>query len=442
VLPAAPPTPDPAARARRVLEWILSGLFGLLLALPLLQSTTGYPPDIRLFGAEVTEPEPVFTWKAWFNGDFPAAVERWTVGKVGLRGYLVRLASQANYSLFGRLGVNPNSTVVEGRDHWLFEEGYITEAASPRKFPRKRAVEIAGQAARLQQALARKGIAFAVVIAPSKAEIYPEYLPAGTPKADPGQKTAYARLISEFRKHNVPLVDGRELFLSLKGTERDLFPKGGIHWSYHAAWLTWQKLVELLRAQAPCADLPLQTIERLAWHQPLGSDADLSQLLNLWHFEPGGPAPLPYPLVAAPPAEARRRYAAMVVGDSFARTLIDAMARSLSFRKIELLYYFKRRYTYDPHASDFKEADGKLIAKNGKDAGALDKSRIPWADLLNNRQMVLLALSEINIREGGWGFLESILAAVEAEAPDLAGNPETGGSGKTNRATLTANLPE
>lgn len=446
---ATPPTPKPASPARRVLEWILAALFCLLLAMPLLQNLTGHPRDIRLVGAEVTEPDPAFTWKKWFAGDFASAVDRWMVGDVGLRGYLVRLASQANYSLFGRIGINGNTKIVEGRDHWLFERAYLTKDARQREFPLKKADLIAGQAAQLRQALARKGIAFAVVIAPSKAEILPEYLPDGIPAKDSPERTPYARLAAAFKKQDVPLLDGRDFFMSLKrGNEIALFPQGGVHWSYYSAWLTWQKLVERLRTQPGCAELPFQSVERVVWHPPLGSDADLRLLLNLWHFEPGGPAPLPYPLVSAPPRALQKRFGALVVGDSFALTLIDAMARSGIFREIDLLYYFKRRFSYP--APGFEAAGDNLIAEAGKDRGPLDVTRVPWETLLQDRQMVILTVNEINIKDGGWGFLESLLAALEKTEPGMAaaapdpgatGRPPAPPAGSKDRTTTASATP-
>jgi hypothetical protein len=442
---STPPTSPPASRARRVLERVLVTLACLLIALPLLQTISGHPRDIRLNGAEVTTKEPVFSWISWFNGDFASAVEAWMVGDVGLRGYLVHLASQANYTLFGRIGINGNTKIVEGRDHWLFEQAYLTKIARQREFSRKKAVLIANRAARLREALARKGIAFAIVIAPSKAEILPEYLPAGVPASNRDPKTPYARLAGEFQKQGVPLLDGREFFRSIKEKEIALFPQGGIHWSYYSAWLAWQKLVGVLRLQPACAELPLQSVERLVWHAPLGSDADLRLLLNLWHFEPGGPAPLPYPLVSAPPPALQKRFGALVVGDSFALTLIDAMARSGAFRKIDLLYYFKRRFSYPSPA--FMPAGEKLIAEAGKDLGPFDVTRVPWEAFLEDRQMVVLTVNEINIKDGGWGFIESLLAeldpgskAMATAAPDRGSTkrppgPPAGSRGRTTTAS-------
>jgi hypothetical protein len=418
-----PPTPPPASRTRQILEWVLVAVFAILLALPLFQQVTGMPEDIRLAGVEAREPDPVFSWASWFDGRYAASVDKWLTGKIGLRGLLVNLACQVNYSVFGRIGMNGGTEVVEGRDHWLYERAYIKWAVRQPPMGEKKAVQFAEQAARLQQALARRGIAFALVIAPSKAQIVPERLPPEIPLPARNATDAYSRIMPELEKRNVRVLDGHRLFLELKAKEKFLFPPTGIHWSYQSAWLTWQNLADLLRTNAACSELPLQPVEKIVWHTPLGADSDLRMLLNLWHFEPNGPPLLPYPLVAPPPDALRDRFAALVVGDSFSLALIDGMARSGVFRQIDLLYYFKRRYTYP--SPSFAQSSARLIADAGIDMGPLDKANMGWDDLLQNRQMVILTLNEIHIKDCGWGFLEALLAELE---PD-------------QRATMTVTSP-
>ncbi len=412
----SPPSVRTVSRARLILERFLAALFAILLALPLFQQITGSPKDARLAGVEMRAPKPVLSWTQWFDGTYAASVDQWLVGEVGLRGFLVHLACQINYSVFGRIGMNGGTEVVEGRDHWLYERAYIKWAVRQPPMGEKNAVQFAKQAARLQQALARRRIAFAVVIAPSKAQIEPEHLPPGIPLPARNDSDAYSRIVPELTKRGVSLLDGHRLFLELKGKEPFLFPPTGIHWSYHAAWFTWQNLTTLLRTNSACAELPVQSVEKIVWHAPLGSDSDLRLLINLWHFEPNGPALLPYPIVTPPPAAVQDRFSALVVGDSFAFALIDAMARSGAFRQIDLLYYFKRRIAYQ--APSFDQSPNRLIADAGVDKETLDTAKMGWQDLLLNRQMVILVLNEIHIKDTGWGFLESLLAEIEpANAP-------------------------
>jgi hypothetical protein len=386
-------------------------VFAVLLSLPLFQQATGLPKDIPLGGVEVREPAPVFTWADWFEGDYAAAVDKWLLGEVGLRGFMVNLACQINYSVFGRIGLSGGTEIVEGRDHWLYERAYIKWAVQKHPLAAKKAVQFSEQAARVQQALARRGIAFALVIAPSKAEIASDHLPPEITLPARVTLAADSRLISELEKRGVLVLDGHRLFLELKDKEAFLFPPTGIHWSIQSAWLVWQNLAARLQTHAACAEMPVQPIDRIVWHSPLGADSDLRMLLNLWHFEPDGPKLLPYPIVAPPPDAVRNRYAALVVGDSFTFALIDAMARSGTFRQIDLLYYNKRRITYP--SPSFDQAPNRLIADAGIDMGPLDKEHMGWDDLLLNRQMVILLINEIHLKDTGWNFLDDLLAHLE-----------------------------
>lgn len=409
--------PSRPAATRRRLERTLAAGLGLLLALPLVQQLTGFPRDLPLTGAEARTPPPTWSAAAWFDGTFAAQAEQWSLERIGFRGLLIHLATQANYSLFGRIGLPGGTEVVEGRDHWLFERAYIKWAMRPQGYSQARAASFADQAARLQEALARRGIAFALVLAPSKAEIMADRLPPDItlpPRAPDG---FYDRLAPALRARGVALLDGPQLFLNWKQADpgADLFPAGGVHWSTWAAWQVWRELAGLFRRQPGLADLPDSPVRERVWSRPLGADADLRNLLNLWHFEPGGPRPIAYPLVAPPPAPHQGRYAALVVGDSFALTLIDAMCRSGLFRQIDLLYYFNRRLTYP--APSFAQSRERLIAPPGIDMGPFRPADLDWEQLLENRQMVILVLNVIHIKAHGWGFPESLHRALTDAPP-------------------------
>jgi hypothetical protein len=415
-----PPPPQPHASARRLYERLLVAFFALLLSLPLLQQLTGLPGDVPLMGTEKRMPKPDFSWAAWFDGDYAPRLEKWLTGNIGLRGFLVRLACQVNYSVFGKTGMSGGTEITLGRDHWLFETAYIKQAVRQPEMGLQKAVRFAEEAARLQSALHERGIAFLVVISPSKAEVMPEYLPPSVALAPKTDVTGYARVTAEMKKRQVAFLDGRKLFLDLKaGGESNLFPSAGTHWSHYSAWLAWQASAALLNGQVPDLDLQPQAIGSVVMHAPLGADDDLKQLLNLWSFEPGGPRPLPYPMVAPPPPVLRDRYKALVTGDSFSLTLIDAMARSGQFLQIDLLYYFKRRITYP--APSFNPAPDRLIAEPGINMGAIDWTDPDWDHLLENQKVVILAVNEIHLKDAGWGFMESLLQKLSSAAPP-AGN--------------------
>ncbi len=409
-LQPAPPIPP----GRLWLQRMLTALFALLLGLPLFQQVTRAIPESSLAGVEFRLPKPVFSWPAWFDGRYAANVEKWLQGVVAFRGTLVHLACQANYSLFNRVGLSGGTEITCGRKHWLYETAYIKSAVRQPDFSAEKAARLAKRAAKLSQKLAARGIAFAVVIAPSKAEVLPEHLPASVKLPPRSSDTAYARITRELEKQNVPVLDVRSLFIGLKKTEPHLFPKTGTHWSAYSAWLAWQQVAGVLEARQPGTRF-VSPPPALVMSPPLGSDDDLLRLSNLWRFEPGGPKPLPYPVVPPPPPEWRDRYQAVVVGDSFCLTMVDAMARSGLFRQIDVLYYFQRRFTYP--VPSFEAAPDRLLADTGIDMGSLDVAHLDWKPLLDNRQLVLLVINELHLKNMGWGSIGSMLAALDKTAP-------------------------
>jgi hypothetical protein len=56
------------------------------------------------------------------------------------------------------------------------------------------------------------------------------------------------------------------------------------------------------------------------------------------------------------------------------------------------------------------------MADPGIDMGPIDPARPDWKSLLDNRQLVLLVINEIHLKDAGWGALESLLAELEKPA--------------------------
>ncbi len=411
--PAPIPAAPPPSRRLRILQRALVAVFAGLLALPLANNLTGEPRDKQLAGVEVAKPLPRLTWTSWFDASFARAVERELNRHIGLRGYLVRMANQANYSLFGRLPVS-GTPVDEGRDHWLFEHVYVQHYLRRPHFSDERRDAFAAQLRDLHRELERRGMTLAVVVATSKPEIYPEQLPANLPPRHGESRTAHDQLVPALKEAGVPVLDVRALFLALKPEHPMLFPSGGTHWSHYGAQRATDELLRLLRDRPGWSDLPAAVQAEVVWKTPQGTDRDLRDLLNLWRYEPGGPARLPYPVMQ--PAAAPSR-AAVVIGDSFSFTLIDALARAGTFARMDLLYYFKRRYAFDRPVLEA----GKQWTLNHAafDQGPFDPGQGPgWGELLARKPAIILEMNEVHLYSTGWGSVESLLAFLRDSAAE------------------------
>ena len=403
--PAAPRTPPSGgtARARRI---SLAGM-AVVFALVFCGTWCGFPPDVRLGGVERRVTVPRLTARSWLDGAFAAAVEPWLVRNLGWRGVGIRTANQINTTLFRRQPGGARTTVMFGADGWLFEKAYVRERTHRPAFRPKGAEAFAADLDRLQQRCRQRGMAFAVLIAPSKAEIYPEYLPEPfrrLPPAVAAQTNAYQQLVAALQETDVACVDAHAAFLEWKREGVDLFPPGGTHWNHYGAQRALARAWQALREQPTARALPV--LPAVAGHRlraPVGTDNDLVHLLNLWTATPGGRRPVPFPVLdAAPASDAAIRI--VMVGDSFAFTLIDALARTGIRGEVDFFFYCRRHYQV------------RLTGTRRERAAPTELGEIGFEDVvahprLAGANILLLVFNEIYTRKCGWGLPAALVAA-------------------------------
>ena len=372
----------------------------------------GFPPDVRLGGVERGAAVPPPGWRAWLDGAFAAAVEPWLARNLGWRGIGIRTANQVNHALFRRPPGGANTSVMIGADGWLFEKAYVRERTRRPAFRPGVADTFAADLARLQRICRQRGTAFAVLIAPSKAEIYPERLPEPfrrLPPAAAARTNAYQQLAAALRGAEVACVDAHAAFLEWKRGGVDLFPPGGTHWNHYGAQRALERLWQTLREQPTLRDLP--ALPALAGHRPrppVGTDNDLARLLNLWTFGPGGRRPVPFPVLEETPAPAAAPLRIAVAGDSFAFTLIDALACAGVRGEVDFFFYCRHHYQTRLTGERRETAVSVDLGDIGFDAVAAHP-RLATADIL------ILVFNEIHARKCGWG-LPAVLARAGAGA--------------------------
>ena len=381
-------------------------VFSLLLALPLVQMGTGLPPDYPLAGVESTATPPAVGLSPWWNGTMQAEFDAWINQRIGLRGLLVRTANQANFSLFGELPRRSGTQVLLGRAGMLFEKVYVDAYNRSGRRPGWELRNISASVRRLQDRLAQDGLAFLLVIAPSKAEIYPEFLPASADVAGrPERRSNYQNFVKYLRADGVNLVDAHELFLEWKtepGAPR-LFSNGGTHWNEYGAARIVEEILRRLR-ELTGKELPEVRIAGATTNRTIvGEDNDLGELANLWSGRPlAGPQMHPVAEVQA----GSHLPDLLFIGDSFVFTLTNFMDRLGLYRKRDTYYYYNRQYFY-PEAPN----------------AALDKRQLDLLAELRGRDAVVIEVGEYWLPRVGFGFVRDLLKAYDAlDAARAAGN--------------------
>lgn len=372
-------------------------LFSLVLALPLVQMATGLPPDYPLAGVETTATRPAAGWAAWWNGTLQPDFDGWINQRIGLRGWLVRTANQLNYALFRELPRRSGTQVLLGRDGMLYEKVYVDAYNRSGRRLGKELRNISASTKRLQDRLAADGIAFLLVIAPSKAEIYPEFLP---PEADvagrPARRSNYENFVKYLRADGVNLVDAHELFLQWKtapGAPR-LFANGGTHWNEYGAARVAAEIARRLRT-ATGKDLPTVEIVGAVTNRTIvGEDNDLGELVNLWSGRPLA-GPQVHPVVDVRPGA--HLPDVLFVGDSFVFTLTNFMDRHGLYRKRNTYYYYNREYFW-PAAPN----------------APLDKRQLDLLAEVRGRDAVVIEVGEYWLPRVGFGFVRDMLRAYDA----------------------------
>ncbi|MGD9781758.1 MAG: hypothetical protein AB7V14_06340 [Kiritimatiellia bacterium] len=372
-------------------------LFSLFLALPLVQKATRLPLDYPLAGVEPTAARPAVGFSAWWRGTLQSSFDAWLNQHVGCRGLLVRTANQIHFTLYGELPLHGGTQVLMGRDGMLFEKPYVDAYNSGGKKHRESFPHVSASTRRLQDRLARDGIAFLLVIAPSKAEIYPEFLPAEADVAGrPSRRSNYQHFIEFLRRDGVNLVDAHELFLRWKaepGTPR-LFADGGTHWNDYAAARVVEEILRRLR-ELTGKDLPAVKIAGASTNRTIvGEDNDLGELVNLWSGR------LLAGLQVHPVVEAQAgTYLPdlLFVGDSFGTTLTEFMDRHKLYRRRDTFHYYGRRFSY-PEDTDF----------------VLDKAQLDLLAELRGRDAVVIEVAEYWLPRIGFGFVRDALNAYDA----------------------------
>lgn len=372
-------------------------LFSLFLGLPLFQMWTGFPPDYPLQGVETPSTRPETSLSAWWAGSMQAEFDTWLNQRIGLRGLFVRTANQINHSLFGELSKNLGTPVLMGRDGFLFEKAYVDAYQVNGMRPESELENVSSSTRRLQDRLAVDGIAFLLVIAPSKAEIYSEYLPAGTDvKGRSGRRSNYQNMAAHLRKDGVNLVDAHALFLEWK-REPDvplLFAKGGTHWNQYGAARVVSRIMEELR-ELTGKDLPtLQVVGAMTNRTIVDADNDLGELVNLWSGRPLA-GPQIHPVLET--HVGTHSPDILFVGDSYVFTLTNLMDREKLYRKRDTYYYYNRHYFYP-------------VAPNVE----LDKRQLDLLEEISGRDAIVVEVGEYWLPRIGFGFVRDLLKAYDA----------------------------
>lgn len=353
----------------------------------------------RLKGVEEDITPPKWNMEALRSGATVKAISDWFDARVGLRSFWVRLDNQIDYSLFRQTAQRGDGTrLVLAPGDWLYERQYIEFATNKSKLAPEECARRVERMRRVEAKLARRGIPLLYVIAPSKASVYPEHIPAEFfREKKPEQIVTSWELGRDYLPNSgVSYIDGPTLYERWKREGvPDLFARSGTHWSYVSALRIWDEIRASLNPRLAHPIPPLQ-FAPLQAHRPQNNDRDLLDLANLLVSRPYE-HPLPKPTMI-PQKEVKTADLPRIlwVHDSFGWVLIEELYESNSARPSNSLYYF---------ATEMKIPGG--IATDRKIA------EIDWPTYLRDYDAIVLVWTEIAYEFDSCGFFEAIDKALD-----------------------------
>jgi len=378
-------------------KWIRHIIFILLvlaLCLPVIQQNTDFVRIRPLKGAGNPPAYPAFSLKSWSDGTFQEGTDMAIEQRIGFRPFLIRLKNQLEYSLFRKANARG---VVVGKKRYLYEEDYLRAHRGgdypgdwfwKEKFRR---------VALVRDTLSSLGVNIAVVIEPSKATYYEEYIPESMRALKSDRPTNYGSIINGCRNEQVPLLDLNEYFLKMKEeVPFPLFPKGGIHWSYYGMLTAMDTLLPLVE-QWSAKKVPELIIGSPEPAKQLrGTDGDLAELMNLF-IKPGHP-PMAYPEVDYKQVEDSLKPRVLGISYSFYFNIINAGIPDNTFANTAFWYYNVEIY---PETWTARK----------------DTSMINFTGEVESMDLVLVMITERFFYKFAWSFFDRLFDSYFPDAP-------------------------
>jgi hypothetical protein len=173
-------------------------------------------------------------------------LDEWFADHFGYRAWLVRWYGESRY--FG-LGVSPVSTVVKGRDGWLFyaEDGGLDDFTNEKPLSPWEIENWRRTIVRARDWCRSQGIAYVFTIPPDKHVVYPEQFDPTIRQVSPVSRTD--QVMTATLDTGV-VVDVRQAVMSGKKNER-LYHVTDTHWNQRGAFLAYQQLITAIGYQVP-----------------------------------------------------------------------------------------------------------------------------------------------------------------------------------------------
>ncbi|MEE3328690.1 MAG: hypothetical protein VX252_15230 [Myxococcota bacterium] len=221
---------------------------GIFLWLPLLGQWMGPESGISEMEKRLLapRPNPGWDWRSWL--DVPEDTDKWFDDHMGFRQELIHNHARLMVSLFGK---SPSDKLLVGQQGWLYFgdrnalDHYrgIAPLSDSELSRWQRVLE------KRRDALAERGVAYLLVLAPDKNLIYPEFMPESLPRATENHPLdQLARYMAA--NSDVEVLDLR-IALEEAKPDRRVFHKTDSHWNDEGAFVAYSAILDRLGQMLP-----------------------------------------------------------------------------------------------------------------------------------------------------------------------------------------------
>ncbi|MCB9798280.1 hypothetical protein H6758_00975 [Candidatus Nomurabacteria bacterium] len=361
-----------------------------MISFPLVQMVWQPFHPRPLDGFELSATMPKVTKAAWMTGEYQKQTLEYVSQNIGFRGYMVRTDNELTLRVFDELPSGTVPEIVMGKDEYLFERAYIDAMYNKPWTPSSILDKKARDLSRFEQKLAARGVPFVLLIAPSKASVYPEWIPDKYVRRDLLGKTDYERILPYLDKYGVSYFDANAFLVERKSQSDFLsFGKPGTHWSYYGGCLVTSAFMQYLDQQSgeDYLDLSCDPVKHRNYGE--GSDIDLLRTLNIWSEE-RFMKDIVTPTIRWS-QQGKMLEEVLWVGDSFSWVLFDMFEKGPVYKKRDMYYYYSTHYGY-PEGTQVR----------------IDRSSLDW-NQVSEYDLVVIEATQTAMGQIGFGAVEDAL---------------------------------
>ena len=387
------------SRKHLIVRWVILGVFIASFVLPVVltpslmfkqifpgnQRLQYYIKKLTYIKEPFTVTRPEFSFQAWFNGTFQGEFNKYYNKEFLMRKPFIELSNQLYYTLFDKSYMYLQSIII-GKEKQLYEIVYINDYCRLNTPLSSDQTEVmARDIAEVQQQLRRRGVAFLVLITPSKASVYPEYIPDPFMKRKTDANRDYDNMIPLFLKYSINYIDGREITLAAKKeTNLPLFCRGGTHWNDLGAFFTVDALIKKIESLKGTPITHISCDKVKVDRKPYGTDRDLARLLYI--LFPSYDYITPHPHIKPVSGMHDFKGNIVFVGGSFTNFVLNMLYKNKIFNSMDFYFYYKNARQTFPHDT-IRESTFKV-------------ENIDWERDFFKKDVIVLEINESSFQSG------------------------------------------